>query len=582
MSRSGIDRTGPATPSQGTPYLCPESHVTDPMHVFCPSCGAFMVLSGLPMSGRRMTRWPVGILAVSYLVAIVLLRRPGMTWPAYVFAAVTFLNVFAMAISKGAVVRQVSLVTAVVTVYWAFGLEALFIPFTGPPRWGLGPVAVWGLLLVYGYILGSSVPQALDGTWQPRSFSTLFLMMAAFVFGMWAVVGVYAEYGMGFRWVQDLIVLAVTLVPLGLMALVVGFRVADGAGGWVTVTSAVLVAASSYLTLLHVLLSGLADVRHELPWQIQGVAVLSGNLPWLSLLSWKFVVTSLLAAAAFVVMLVSSIERVWKENTTRNSDYLLAEIERAKQQQGAANDGMPLDGKQIGIVAMQVTRLVYLVADFGARVLLATIASAYRAIRQAMLGFWTLARMLGLPLVAFSAASLLTISVLHDVTRYGAGTGVGYGGPSLWAGLAVTAAIVLVLGSASFALFPEVTQDGDHHDQAWLWAVIGPTAIIAWALASLVTLATVPLWVVDFALQRVGIHAREFGYGPLLLTGLVAVLAFFILATMPTLLAITQGKSPSQAAKATAISARVTLLLAAVLAVALGWGPVLHWIANAK
>jgi hypothetical protein len=529
-----------------------------------------------------MTRWPVVILTASYLVAIILLRRPGMAWPAYVFAAVTFLNIFAMALSKGAVVRQVALATAVVTAYWAFGLESLFIPFSTAPKWGLGPVAVWVLLLVYGYILGSSIPQAPHGTWQPRSFSTLFLMMAAFVFGLWAVVGIYPEYGMGFRWVQDLIVLAVTLVPLGLMALVVGDRAAEDTVGWVAVTSAVLVAASSYLTVLQVLLGGLADVRHELPWQIQGVAVLSGRLPWLSLLPWKFVVTSLLAAAAFVVMLVSSIARVWQENRTGSPDFLLAQIQEARQRQGAARDGMPLDGGQIGIAVMQVTRLIYLVADFGTRVLLATIASLYEAIAQALLGVWTLALTLGLPLVAFSAASLLTISALRDVARYGAGTGVGYGGPSLWAGLAITATIVLVLGSASSALVPEVTQDGAHHYLGWLWAVIGSTAIIAWGFTSLVTLATVPLWVVNFALHRAGIHVRELGYGPLLLTGLVGLVAFFIVAAMPTLLAIARGQPPSQAARATAISARAAVLLTAVLAVALGWGPTLHWIANAK
>ena len=104
------------------------------MHVFCPTCNAFVVLSGLPVSGQRMTRWPVVILAASYLVAIILIRRPGMTWPGYVFAAVAFLNVFAMALSKGAVVRQVAVVTAVVTVYWALGWEWLFIPFTGAPN----------------------------------------------------------------------------------------------------------------------------------------------------------------------------------------------------------------------------------------------------------------------------------------------------------------------------------------------------------------------------------------------------------------------------------------------------------------
>ena len=552
------------------------------MHVFCPRCSGFIVLSGLPVSGKRMIRWPAVILVASYLAAVILLRRHGMVWPAYVFAAVTFLNIFAIAFSKGALIRQVALVTAVVTAYWASGLESVFIPFAGAPKWGLGPVAVWALLLFYGYILGSSVPQNLHVTWQPRSFSILFLMMAAFVFGMWAVVGIYPEYGMGFTWVHDLIVLAVTLVPLGLMAIVAGDRAAEDTGGWAAVTSAVLVAASSYLTVLQLLLGGLTDIRHVLPWQIQGVAVFSSHLPWLSLLRWKFVVTSLLAAAAFVVMLVSSIAQVWQENRTQNPDFLLAEIEEARQRQGVTRDGMPLDGEQIGITVMQVTRLIYLVANFGSRVVLATIVSIYEAIRRALLGVWTLARRLGLPLVALSAASLLTISALHDIARYGAGTRVGYSGPSLWAGLAITATIVLILGSASFALSPEVTQDGDHHGVGWLWAVIGSTAIIAWGLTSLVTLAAVPLWIVNFALHRAGIHVRELGYGPLLLTGLVTLLAFFILAGMPTLMAVAWGRRASQAARATSISARVALLLMAVLDVALGWEPVLHWISTAR
>jgi Na+-driven multidrug efflux pump len=92
----------------------------------------------------------------------------------------------------------------------------------------------------------------------------------------------------------------------------------------------------------------------------------------------------------------------------------------------------------------------------------------------------------------------------------------------------------------------------------------------------------VPLVVVDRALHLTGTQVRELSYGPLLLTGFVMLLGFFILTSMPTLQAIHRGKPPSRAMRSTAFWARVAVLLVALLAVALGWEPVLHWIASAR
>ena len=66
------------------------------------------------------------------------------------------------------------------------------------PLWSAGPLAVWAALVGYALFLGWSIPAARDKDLTIGIFGTKFLMLAAFAFGMWAVIAIYPEYHLGY------------------------------------------------------------------------------------------------------------------------------------------------------------------------------------------------------------------------------------------------------------------------------------------------------------------------------------------------------------------------------------------------
>ena len=331
-----------------SPLACADSHAHEPLAIRCAQCKHVIVLGGLPRVRDRVIRWPAATLLAGYLVAIALVRQDGMMWPAYYFAAFTFLNLFAVAFSQGAVVRRVAIATVLVVALWAARLEGTIIPLTRAPVWSAGPLAMWVALVGYALFLGWSIPAARDKDLTIGIFGTKFLMLAAFAFGMWAVIAIYPGYDLGYGWLPDVITIALTGVPLVMALADVILNAAERREGIVGTMCAALAAAASYLGVALVLLAGLDAVRRVFPWQVQGVHIISGAAPWQPLLAWLLAVGVALAALAVTISATGGLVEVTREFATAVPGYQLANIAVAEQRLVASPDELRRQASRSG------------------------------------------------------------------------------------------------------------------------------------------------------------------------------------------------------------------------------------------
>jgi len=573
---------------------CADIHAQEPLAIRCGQCKHVIVLAGLPRIRGRVIRWPVAALLASYLVAIALVRQSGMMWPAYYFTAFTFLNLFAVAFSQGVVIRRVAIATALVVALWAARLAGTVIPLTRAPLWPAGPLAVWAALVGYALFLGRSIPAARDKDLTIGIFGTKFLTLAAFAFGMWAALAIYPGYHVGYRWLPDLIAIALTGVPLVMVLADVILNAVERREGVAGTTCAALAAAAAYLAVALLLLAGLDAVRRVFPWQVQGVPVISGAAPWQSLLAWLLTVAAALAALAVIISATGGLVEVTQEFTAAVPGYQLANIALAERRLADGPDELAQAGEQLRIWVLHLSRVVLLVADFSIRVLFTIAVAAWRAIRTGLRSVLAVARILGVPLVALSACSLLMIAALHDVVRHAAGLGGRFGGPSLWGGLVWTGVLILVLATLSFTLNPEAADRMARPSLrdpsitiSFLAAILAPAALIGWLFAAVPTLATPALWFLGLALGVAGIHAPELGYGPLLRTSLLALLGLVVLGSAPSLLAGSlrtrdDGQPTYRDSRLITGGTLAVMACAGVLALVLGWAAIIHWLSAAR
>ena len=113
------------------------------------------------------------------------------------------------------------------------------------------------------------------------------------------------------------------------------------------------------------------------------------------------------------------------------------------------------------------------------------------------------------------------------------------GAASVW-----VAILILVLATLAFTLNPEAADRmakpslrNPSITISFLAAILAPAALIGWLFTAILTLATPVLWLVGLALGVAGVHVPELGYGPMLRTGLLALLGLVVLGSVPTLLA---------------------------------------------
>jgi hypothetical protein len=576
-----------------SPLACADSHVHEPLAIRCAQCKHVIVLGGLPRVRDRVIRWPAATLLAGYLVAVALVRQDGMMWPAYYFAAFTFLNLFAVAFSQGAVVRRVAIATVLVVALWAARLEGTIIPLTRAPLWSAGPLAMWVALVGYALFLGWSIPAARDKDLTIGIFGTKFLMLAAFAFGMWAVLAIYPGYDLGYGWLPDVITIALTGVPLVMVLADVILNAAERREGIVGTMCAALAAAASYLGVALVLLAGLDAVRRVFPWQVEGVHIISGAAPWQPLLAWLLAVAVALAALAVTISATGGLVEVTREFATAVPRYQLANIAVAEQRLAASPDELAQAGEQVRIWVLHLSRVVFLAGDFSIRVLFTIAVAAWRAIRRGLQSVLAVARILGVPLVALSVCSLLMIAALHDVAAHAAGLGAAFGGPSLWGGLVWVGILILVLATLSFTLNPEAADRMAKPSMrnpsitiSFLAAILAPAALIGSLFAAILTLATPALWLIGLALGVAGVHLPELGYGPLLRTSLLALLGLVILGSVPALLAgslrMRDDRPTYRDSRLITGGTLVVVACAGALALVLGWATIIHWLSVAR
>ena len=575
------------------PLACADTHAQEPLAIRCGQCKHVIVLGGLPRARDRVIRWPVAALLASYLVAIALIRQDAMIWPAYYFAAFTFLNLFAVAFSQGGVIRRVAVATVLVVALWAAGLAGTVIPLARAPLWPAGPLAVWAALVGYALFLGWSIPAARDKDLTIGIFATKFLTLAAFAFGMWAALAIYPGYHLGYSWLPDLIAIALTGVPLVMVLADVILNAVERHEGIIGTTCAALAAAASYQAVVAVLLAGLDAVRRVFPWQVQGVRVISGAAPWQPLLAWLLAVAVALAALAVIISATGGLVEVTREFTAAVPGYQLANIAVAERRLADGPDEIAQAGEQLRIWVLHLSRVVLLAGDFSIRVLFTIVVAAWRAIRTGMRSVLAAARILGVPLVALSACSLLMIAALHDVTRHAAGLGGPFGGPSLWGGLVWTGILILVLAAVSFTLNPEAADRMARPSMrnpaiaiSFLTAILAPAALIGWLFAAVLTLLTPALWLLGLALGVAGVHVPELGYGPILRTSLLALLGLVALGSVPSLLAgslrMRDGQPTYRDSRLITGGTLAVMAGAGALALILGWAAIIHWLSAAR
>lgn len=204
-----------------------------------------------------------------------------------------------------------------------------------------------------------------------------------------------------------------------------------------------------------------------------------------------------------------------------------------------------------------------------------------------------MARIFGAPLVALSVCSLLMIAALHDVVRHAAGLGGKFGGPSLWGGLVWAGILILVLATLAFTLNPEaadrVAKPSLRNPSitiSFLAAILAPAALIGWLFAAILTLATPLLWLLGLALDVAGVHVPELGYGPMLRTGLLALLGLVVLGSVPALLAgslhMRDDRPTYRDSRLITGGTLVVMACAGALALVLGWATIIHWLSAAR
>jgi hypothetical protein len=532
--------------------------------------------------------WPAALLIVlSNLMAIILIRHPGMTWPAYFFGALSFVNLFAIALGGTVVIRRAAIATVLAAVFWwASPVAKVFLPFSGAPGWSLGPVVIWVLLVAHSAsVLRTRGPRSADESRVSRARQAMFLMMAAFVFGMWGVLGIHSKYEAGSRWLPGLAVIMVVLMPLFLTSLDAISRALDAGRRRRAAVGAAFTAASAYVTALQLLIVVAGPVSHDLPWPFSAVSALGmAHLPWGLISDWKAVISCVVGTIVFVAIAVSIIVKVLEESAsgrlgrgTKAEREIRARIERLAQIRNPAQQV----SEHAHILSLQFSNAIEITFRLGTQ-LLAEIAACVRAAFLSALASVTRAVcVLVVTGVLFSGASRLMIAACDDLARYAGGSGARYHGLSLWGGLVLLVGMLLVLGCGAFALLSRVARHGEVDVGPLLTGkVITWVCITAGAAAALGTLWTGLMWALDILLPRAGLHVHPMELGPLLRLNLCHVAAV----TVALLIAAWQSSDDSQEDQDFSSSFNgwhAGILITTVLAGAvLGWDPIIHWIAS--
>lgn len=536
--------------------------------------------------------WPTALLMVlSNLVTIILIRHHGMIWPAYFFGVLTFVNLFAIALRGMAVIRRTAIATVLATVFWWVSPAAKeFLPLSGAPGWSLGPAVIWVLLVAYSAcLLRGSIPDNADESQVIRTHKTMFLVIAAFVFGMWGVIDIRSEYGTGSRWLPGLVVIAVVVMPLVLMSADAVARAADAGHRGRAVTGAALTAASTYVTALQLLIVVAGHVWHAFPWPFNAVSALGvAHLPWGLIGGWKQVISCVVVTIGFAAIAESTVREILAESTNGRPAGREPKTTKQFQAHGQRRTGIPNPAQQVServyTLSLQVSKAIEIAAGLGTQMFVRIAFRVCGAFLKAPANIARAVWVLAVTGVLFSGASRLMIAACHDLARYAGSSGVGYGGLSLWGGLVFLSGMLLILGCCAFALLSRVARRAEDAGSPLTEDLITSACITAAITAALGTLGTGLMWVLDIVLPHVGIRVRALELGPLLrlnvyyLAGVMLLL--LIAAWRDGRLKADDAHDPDQDSSSIYRWHAGILITTVVLAAILGWDPIIHWVAS--
>src|SRR5262245_8217239 len=100
--------------------LCRQNHFAPNIGVFCvDTCPEFTLMTAGPPPQRLRVGWPIALLILSELGALILFRQSGSIWAMYEFLVLNLLNLYVVVFSRGSALLVAALVTLAAVAGWA-------------------------------------------------------------------------------------------------------------------------------------------------------------------------------------------------------------------------------------------------------------------------------------------------------------------------------------------------------------------------------------------------------------------------------------------------------------------------------
>lgn len=497
---------------------------TEEIRAFCHR-GDIIILNRTPFYYGKLIKWPWATLALSYLIALFLVRHQDGEWLAYILATLSIVHLYALVFSKGAAIRNVALATMLVVLSWAVWLAFPGSHVTDSELRHWGPIIVWVLCIIHALFLGEKA--------QPsnRRFCRTFLVTAVFVFGMWGVLAIDLRYDLGYGLLANVILPVAALVPL--IVIMVNVLHVERDSRWRDIAAALLLTLSLYLTVLQIVVEELQNAEKRMAARLLSLSeVHLSNPAWFTLLQWKFV----LAGIVFLVAVTFRAASIWERasQNLRNPQTEALKLQIADCNARISQDAA--EGRQGFLIVEHVrkallhgiflVRLCELLVARISRLVFFGLLNDLRRIAKALI---PASRRFALPVISFSIAALFLMAVVRAVIGYATGTAHAYAALALWGGFVCTVVIILALCAGSFAGLSPITQQLDSEEErasdtpSALFSGIVTAAFITCLFWVAMTVLEPALWPLGAALTRVGVHRATMGFGTLALINLAVV-----------------------------------------------------------
>jgi hypothetical protein len=504
----------------------------------------------------------MALLVISYAVAIFLTRRSGTPWPLYTVLALSIVHLFAIVFSKAAVLIAAAAATMLAVICWTLWS---FSVLTFSWRWI--PLLIWAAALAYSAGLGLAVPNE-----DHRRSSVLFLVMATFIFGMWALFAVNAQYGLGYHWLVSVVLAVIVVAPIGVI--LANVIAAESDSGLTATVTAVAASSSGYLFVMQFVARALDHILGRLPWSVLGAPpVPQGEPGWFTLFGWKTLMGTIIACIGLAFALVMSIAAEAREVPPSRRDFLRAHIDASHARLAQHGDPVSLAAEHAYRGVLHITRIVTLAVVFLVMVLVRVLEVLWTSARRLALAVVTAMRYVALPIACFSVASLLLLAMTRGIIGYDIGQPGAYGARTLWGGLVFGTLIALVICGAAFGL------NVIRSDEPLSLNAIAPALLTAWLCYPIVVICELALVLIGFALHSVGKHVAALGFGPFTFISLIYVFASLLIIAVPALVWAGLNQA-SRSSSPTLVIGGMALALLGTAACALFYGhaPLTSWL----